>query len=121
MIGIIIAAIVGAGLGAGGFFGYQRSRQINGKNQIEKDLANAKTKAGDIVLKAKDEALKIENERRREWQKTENRLADREKTLDNKLEELDRRSEKLWCNFTIFQNFTGVITLRTAHVFTETS
>ena len=95
MIGIIIAAIVGAGLGAGGFFGYQRSRQINGKNQIERDLADAKTKAGDIVLKAKDEALKIENERRREWQKTENRLADREKTLDNKLEELDRRSEKL--------------------------
>ena len=95
MIGIIIAAIVGAGLGAGGFFGYQRSRQINGKNQIERDLADAKTKAGDIVLKAKDEALKIENERRTEWQKTENRLADREKTLDNKLEELDRRSEKL--------------------------
>lgn len=95
MIGIVIAAIVGAGLGAGGFFGYQRSRQINGKSQIERDLADAKTKAGDIVLKAKDEALKIENERRREWQKTENRLADREKTLDNKLEELDRRSEKL--------------------------
>ena len=95
MIGIIIAAIVGAGLGVGGFFGYQRSRQINGKNQIERDLADAKIKAGDIVLKAKDEALKIENERRREWQKTENRLADREKTLDNKLEELDRRSEKL--------------------------
>ena len=95
MIGIIIAAIVGAGLGAGGFFGYQRSRQINGKSQIERDLADAKTKAGDIVLKAKDEALKIENERRKEWQKTENRLADREKTLDNKLEELDRRSEKL--------------------------
>ena len=95
MIGIIIAAIVGAGLGAGGFFGYQRSRQINGKNQIERDLADAKIKAGDIVLKAQDEALKIENERRKEWQKTENRLADREKTLDNKLEELDRRSEKL--------------------------
>lgn len=95
MIGIIIAAIVGAGLGTGGFFGYQRSRQVNGKNQIERDLADAKIKAGDIVLKAKDEALKIENERRREWQKTENRLADREKTLDNKLEELDRRSEKL--------------------------
>ena len=95
MIGIIIAAIVGAGLGAGGFFGYQRSRQINGKNQIERDLADAKIKAGDIVLKAKDEALKIENERRREWQKTENRLADREKTLDNKLEELVRRSERL--------------------------
>ena len=95
MIEIIIAAAVGAGAGAAGLVGYQRTRQINGKNQIERDLADAKTKASDIVLKAKDEALKIENERRKEWQKTENRLADREKTLDNKLEELDRRAEKL--------------------------
>lgn len=95
MIEVIIAAAVGAGAGAAGLIGYQRTRQINGKNQIERDLADAKTKASDIVLKAKDEALKIENERRKEWQKTENRLADREKTLDNKLEELDRRAEKL--------------------------
>ena len=95
MIEVIIAAAIGAGAGAAGLVGYQRTRQINGKNQIERDLADAKTKASDIVLNAKDEALKIENERRKEWQKTENRLADREKTLDNKLEELDRRAEKL--------------------------
>ena len=95
MIEVIIAAAIGAGAGTAGLVGYQRTRQINGKNQIERDLADAKTKASDIVLKAKDEALKIENERRKEWQKTENRLADREKTLDNKLEELDRRAEKL--------------------------
>ena len=95
MIEVIISAAIGAGAGAAGLVGYQRTRQINGKNQIERDLADAKTKASDIVLKAKDEALKIENERRKEWQKTENRLADREKTLDNKLEELDRRAEKL--------------------------
>ena len=95
MIEVIIAAAIGAGAGAAGLVGYQITRQINGKNQIERDLADAKTKASDIVLKAKDEALKIENERRKEWQKTENRLADRERTLDNKLEELDRRAEKL--------------------------
>ena len=95
MIEVIIAAAIGAGAGAAGLVGYQRTRQINGKNQIERDLADAKTKASDIVLKAKDEALKIENERRKGWQKTENRLADREKTLDNQLEELDRRAEKL--------------------------
>lgn len=95
MIEVIIAAAIGAGAGAAGLVGYQRTRQINGKNQIERDLADAKTKASDIVLKAKDEALNIENERRKEWQKTENRLADRERTLDNKLEELDRRAEKL--------------------------
>lgn len=95
MIEVIIAAAIGAGAGVAGLVGYQRTRQINGKNQIERDLADAKTKASDIVLKAKDEALKIENERRKEWQKTENRLADRERALDNKLEELDRRAEKL--------------------------
>ena len=95
MIEVVIAAAVGAGAGVAGLVGYQRTRQINGKNQIERDLVDAKTKASDIVLKAKDEALKIENERRKEWQKTENRLADRERTLDNKLEELDRRAEKL--------------------------
>ena len=60
MIEVIIAAAVGAGAGAAGLVGYQRTRQINGKNQIERDLADAKTKASDIVLKAKDEALKIE-------------------------------------------------------------
>ena len=95
MIEVVIAAAVGAGAGVAGLVGYQRTRQINGKNQIERDLADAKTKASDIVLKAKDEALKIENERRKEWQKTENRLADRERALDNKLDELDRRAEKL--------------------------
>lgn len=66
MIEVIIAAAVGAGAGVAGLVGYQRTRQINGKNQIERDLADAKTKASDIVLKAKDEALKIENERRKE-------------------------------------------------------
>lgn len=95
MIGIIIAAAVGMAAGAGGFVAYQRVRQVNGKNQIDRDIAAAKTKASDIVLKAKDEALKIENERRKDWQKTENRLADREKTLDGKLDELDKRAERL--------------------------
>ena len=95
MIEIIIAALVGIGAGAGGFVGYQRTKQTRGKNKIEQEIANAKTKASDIVLKAKDEALQIENERRKEMQKTENRLADREKSLDHKLDELDKRAEKL--------------------------
>lgn len=95
MIEVIIAAMVGVSAGAGGFVVYQRTRQAKGKSQIERDIAAAKTKASDIVLKAKDEALRIENERRKDWQKTENRLADREKTLDNKIDELDKRAEKL--------------------------
>ena len=95
MIEIVITAIVGIAVGVGGLFGYQKTQQANSKNKIENDLAEAKSKAGDIVLKAKDEALRLENERRKEWQKTENRLADRELSLDKKLDELDKRSEKL--------------------------
>ncbi len=94
MLEVIIAA-VGVLLGAGGKVVYDRQAKTNAANKIEKDLANAKSKAGDIVLKAKDEALEIEKERRKEWKKTEDRLADRETALDRKLDELDKRAEKL--------------------------
>ena len=91
----IIVAIVGVILGVGGKVAYDKQQRTNGQSQIEKELASAKTKASDIVLKAKDEAIALENERRREWKKTENRLADRETTLDRKFDELDKRGEKL--------------------------
>ena len=77
MLEIIIAALVGIGAGVGGFTGYQQIKKTSSKDKIARELANAKNKASDIVLKAKDEAMKIENERRKEMQKTENRLADR--------------------------------------------
>lgn len=95
MIEIIIAIVGGIVAGAGGLLAYQRNRQTTAKGQIERDIASAKSKASDIVLKAKDEALRLENDRRKEWQKTESRLADRESALDRKLDELDKRSEKL--------------------------
>ncbi|HET8884062.1 MAG TPA: ribonuclease Y [Candidatus Saccharimonadales bacterium] len=95
MIEGIIAAIVGAILGAGGTVVYEKRRISEGKNTVEKEIAQAKTKASDIVLKAKDEAVQLENERRREWKKTENRLADREIALDNKLDQIDKRADNL--------------------------
>lgn len=95
MIEAVIAAILGVIFGTGGTVLYERRRIADGKTTAEKELASAKSKAGDIVLKAKDEALQLENERRREWTKTENRLADREASLDKKLDDLDRRAEKL--------------------------
>ena len=91
----IVIVIVGALLGAGGKVVYDRQSKKNAATKIEKDLASAQIKAADIVLKAKDEALEIEKDRRREWKKTEDRLADRESSLDRKLDELDRRAEKL--------------------------
>ena len=90
-----IIAIVGVLFGAGGKVVYDRQRRTSAASKIEKELASAQTKASEIVLKAKDEALEIEKERRREWKKTEDRLADREVSLDRKLDELDKRAEKL--------------------------
>jgi ribonuclease Y len=95
MIEAVIAAIVGAILGAGGTVAYEKRRVTEGKNKAEQEIAHAQTKASEIVLHAKDEALQLENERRREWKKTENRLADREASLDSKLDQLDKRSDKL--------------------------
>lgn len=91
----IIAAVVGALLGVAGKTTYDHQQKNSSKNKISKDLARAEKQASEIILKAKDDALDIENERRREWKKTEDRLADRESSLDRKLDELDKRAEKL--------------------------
>ena len=90
-----IIAVVGVFFGVGGKYVYDRQRRTNASSKIEKEIAAAQTKASEIVLKAKDEALEIEKDRRKEWKKTEDRLADREVSLDRKLDELDKRAEKL--------------------------
>ncbi|MDB5176679.1 MAG: rny, Ribonuclease [Candidatus Saccharibacteria bacterium] len=95
MIEGIIAALVGIGLGIGGTFTYSRNKDASNKNKTELALAKAQEKASEIVLKAKDEAIELENERRKEWKKTENRLADRETNLDRKIDDLDKRAERL--------------------------
>jgi len=95
MIEGIIAAIIGMAVGTFGTVVYDKTRKTSVKLKAEKEIAAAQTKASDIVLKAKDEALKLDNERRKEWQRTETRLADRESTLDRKLDEIDKRSDKL--------------------------
>ncbi|MCD8561585.1 ribonuclease Y [Candidatus Saccharibacteria bacterium] len=102
MVEGIIAALIGVLAGVGGTYAYDRQRKSGSKHKAEQAIAEAKTKASDIVLKAKDEALKLaedakkeEAERRKTWQKTENRLAERETALDKKLDDLDRRAESL--------------------------
>lgn len=95
MIEGIIAALLGVVFGVGGTVVYEKRREAAGKNTAEKEIAKAKTKASDILLKAKDEAITLENERRKEMKKIEDRLAERESSLDSKLDELDKRAEKL--------------------------
>ena len=59
-----------------------RDRRVaSSRHNAEKEIARAERKASEIVLKAKDDALRLEQERRREMQKVESRLADRETCL----------------------------------------
>ncbi len=102
IVAIVVAAFLGLGVGAGGLFAYNKKKENGGKNKAEDLIRRAKHEAGDIVLEAKKEASRIasksqneENERRKEWKRTENRLAERESTLDNKLDVLERKTEKL--------------------------
>ena len=95
MIEGIIAAVIGVAFGAGGTVTYEKRRAAVAKRSADQEVLKAQTKASDIVLKAKDEAIALENERRKEWKRTENRLADREVHLDKKIDEIDKRTEKL--------------------------
>ena len=98
----IIAAVAGLFAGAGGIFAYNKRNENGGKDKAEDLVRKAKREASDIVLSAKKEASAIteknqneENERRKEWKRTENRLAERETALDSKLDQLEKKSEKL--------------------------
>ncbi|MDO4612068.1 MAG: ribonuclease Y [Candidatus Saccharibacteria bacterium] len=98
----IIAAVAGLAFGAGGIAVYNKRKENGGKSKADDLVRKAKHEASEIVLTAKKEAAKIaekgqneENERRRELKKTENRLAERETTLDAKLDQLEKKSEKL--------------------------
>ncbi len=98
----VIAAVVGVAAGAGGIFAYNKKNESGGKEKADDLVRKAKREASDIVLNAKKEASKIteknqaeENERRKEWKRTENRLVERENTLDSKLDQLEKKSDKL--------------------------
>lgn len=101
-LGIILAAIVGAVAGAGGIFVVNQKQGAAGSAKAEKVLAEAKTTAKKIELEAKDKALQITDEASKDEQKRrkdlgviEQRVAERETTLDRKLEDLDKRGDKL--------------------------
>ena len=101
-LGVILAAVIGLGAGAGGVFVVNQRQGASGAAKAEKLIAAAERKAKNIELEAKAKALKIsedaakeEQKRRRDLNAVENRLADRETSIDKKLEDLDKRSERL--------------------------
>jgi len=94
--------VLGAGAGVGGFYAYNKRNENGGKDKADELIRKAKHEASEIVLSAKKEASdtqsraqKEENERRKEWKKNEDRLIERELTLDKKLDQIDKRSENL--------------------------
>jgi ribonuclease Y len=98
----IVLAIAGVAAGYGGatYVTKQKIGDLESKGKAE--ITKAKSEAADILLKAKDEAArqledarKEEKKRRDELADTEKRLLGREENLDKKIDELDKRNEHL--------------------------
>ncbi len=102
VIAAIAALIVGAGAGVGITYAQNKRKEKGGQNKADELIRKAKHEASEIVLGAKKEATEIhdktqkeESDRRKEWKKTEDRLAERETLLDKKLDQIDKKSENL--------------------------
>lgn len=98
----IILAIAGVVVGFGVNQGMTKKKLGSAEAEAQKKLEKAKKDAAKLLEEAReeagrlaDEARKDEAQRRREIKEIEQRLATRETTLDKKLDELDKRSEKL--------------------------
>jgi ribonuclease Y len=99
---MLIALLLGGAAG----FSYNtviaRRRGKSAADQATKVVEDARTESRKITLDAKSDALKLaeeakreEKERRSALNQTEQQLLHRQANLDQKLEELDRRGEKL--------------------------
>ena len=50
IIAIVVAGVLGLGIGAGGIFAYNKKKENGGKNKADDLIRKAKHEAGDIVL-----------------------------------------------------------------------
>ncbi|MBR6594053.1 MAG: ribonuclease Y [Clostridia bacterium] len=107
---IVIAAVAGLALGiAIGFFIRKiiaektiKSAEIEASRIVEEAKKGAETVRKEAVVEARDEAHKIKNEaereareRRKEISRTENRLSQKEDTLDKRALNMDKKEEQL--------------------------
>jgi ribonuclease Y len=98
----IVLALAGIAVGFGANNVITQRKVGSAEEQAKKELARAKKEANKLVeeargqvAKANEEARKLEQSRRRELKDIEQRLLDREVNLDKKLDELDKRTERL--------------------------
>jgi ribonuclease Y len=99
---IIAVALIALGAGFGVSTYTTKQKLGNAEEEASKELEKAKKESAKLVAEAKEEAIKLADEARREDQKRraevkeiEKRLLDRETNLDKKLDEIDKRAEKL--------------------------
>jgi ribonuclease Y len=97
-----LLAIVGLAVGFGANTAVTKKRIGSAQSEAKKELAKAQKEADKLVAASREEANKLieegkreEQARRREIKDLENRLVQREATLDKKLDELDKRNESL--------------------------
>lgn len=98
----IVLTLVGIGAGYGASTAVTKKRLGSAAAEAEKARAKAQKDAAKLVADAREEAAKVaenarhdEQTRRREFKDIESRLVQREETLDRKLDDLDKRAERL--------------------------
>jgi len=102
----IIAALVGAGIGVGGGFTVKNMLQSRdagtARNSASRIIEDAEEEKKRLVLAAKEEALQTRQsaegevrDRRREIQRSEDRLTSREEGVDKRQESIEAREEQV--------------------------
>jgi ribonuclease Y len=94
--------VVGLAAGSGATTVVMQRKVGSAKDQADKEITKAKKEGDKLLADAREEAAKLAEEarkdeqaRRREVKDLENRLVQRELTLDKKLDEIDKRAEHL--------------------------
>ena len=98
----VLLALVGVAVGVGATTVYTKQRMGSAEQQAQKELEKAKKEAQKLVEQAREDAAKAveetrkeEQTRRKEIKELEQRVINREEALDKKLDDLDKRGEKI--------------------------
>ncbi|HTE57245.1 MAG TPA: ribonuclease Y [Verrucomicrobiae bacterium] len=98
----VILAFAGIGAGFGASQVMTKRKLGSAQDAAEKEMKRAKKEAEKALEQAREEAAQVseqarkdETTRRKEIKEIEQRLIDREETLDKKLDNLDKRTEQL--------------------------
>ncbi len=98
----IVLALAGLAIGFGANQAVTKKKIGSVEEQAKKELSKAKKEATKLIDEARaeatsiaDQARKDESTRRKEFKDIEQRLLDREESLDKKLDDIDKRSENL--------------------------